>query len=66
MDREYRTDVETINIFNDAISDFTPLVKYTYAYIGVAAAIPLVTRVDFPINKATLTLNAVVSQNDEL
>jgi hypothetical protein len=67
VDAKYDTDAETIKIFlNDAIIDFTPLVKYTYGYIAVAAGIPLVTRVDFPINKAKLTLNAVVSRNNEL
>lgn len=67
VDAEYDTETETIKIFlNDAIIDFTPLVKYTYGYIAIAAGIPLVTRVDFPINKAKLTLNAVVYQNNEL
>ena len=67
VDVEYDTDAETIKIFlNDPIIDFTPMVKYTYGFIGVAAGIPLVTRVDFPINKAKLTLNAVISQNNEL
>jgi hypothetical protein len=67
VDAEYDTDAETIKIFlNDPIIDFTPLVKYTYGYIAIAAGIPLVTRVDFPINKAKLTMNAVVYQNNEL
>ncbi|HEX6848505.1 MAG TPA: hypothetical protein VF144_16085 [Chitinophagaceae bacterium] len=67
VDAEYDTDAETIKIFlNEAIIDFTPLVKYTYGYIAIAAGIPLVTRVDFPINKAKLTMNAVVHQNNEL
>ncbi len=67
VDAEYDTDAETIKIFlNDALIDFTPMVKYTYGYIAIAAGIPLITRVDFPINKAKLTLNAVVSKNNEL
>ena len=67
VDAEYDTEAETIKIFlNEALIDFTPLVKYTYGYIAIAAGIPLVTRVDFPINKAKLTLNAVVHQNNEL
>jgi len=41
-------------------------VKYIYGYIAIAAGIPLVTRVSFPVNKAKLTLNAVVSTNNEL
>src|SRR5688500_3894166 len=35
-------------------------------YIAIAAGIPLITRVDFPINKVKLTLNAVVSRSNEL
>jgi hypothetical protein len=67
VDAEYDADAETIKLFlNEAIIDFTPLVKYTYGYIAIAAGIPLITRVDFPINKAKLTLNAVVSRNNEL
>jgi len=67
IDGEYDVDGETVRLFvNNAIMDFTPLVKYTYGFIAIAAGIPLVTRVDFPINKARLTLNAVVSQENEL
>jgi len=67
VDAEYDTDAETVKLFiNQAIIDFTPLVKYTYGYIAIAAGIPLITKVDFPINKARLTLNAVVSQQNEL
>lgn len=67
VDAEYDVDAETIKLsLNDAIIDFTPLVKYTYGYIAIAAGIPLITRVDFPINKAKLTLNAVISRNNEL
>jgi hypothetical protein len=47
--------------------DFTPLVKYTYVFLKVSlSGIPLFTRIDFPINKARLTLNAVVSRNNQL
>ena len=67
VDAEYDTEAETIKIFlNDPIIDFSPMVKYTYGYIAIAAGIPLVTRVDFPINKARLTLTAVVSRYNEL
>jgi len=67
IDAEYDTDANTITLFlNDPMIDFSALVNYTYGYIGIAAGIPLVTRVTFPINKAKLTLNAVVSQNNEL
>ena len=67
VDAEFDVDGNTIKLFlNDALIDFTPMVKYSYAFAGIAAGIPLITRVDFPINKAKLTLNAVVSRNNEL
>jgi hypothetical protein len=67
VDAEFDVDANTIKLFlNDALIDFTPMVKYTYGFVGIAAGIPLITRVDFPINKAKLTLNAVVSKNNEL
>jgi len=43
-----------------------PTVTYKYAYIAIAAGIPLVTVIDFRINKAKPTLNAVISRNSEL
>lgn len=67
VDAEYNTDANTVQLYlNNPIIDFTPVIKFTYAFIGIAAGFPLITRVDFPINKARLTLNAVVSQNNEL
>ncbi len=68
VDAEYNTDAATIQLsLNEALIDFTPLVKYTYVFLKVSlSGIPLFTRVDFPINKARLTLNAVVSRNNQL
>jgi hypothetical protein len=68
VDAEYDTDAGTIKLnLNEALIDFTPLVKYTYVFLKVSlSGIPLFTRVDFPINKAKLTLNAVVSRNNQL
>lgn len=68
VDADFNTDDNTIQLFlNEPLIDFTSMVKYTYGYVAfVAGGIPLVTRVDFPINKAKLTLNAVVSQNNQL
>ena len=68
VDAEYNTDAGTIKLnLNEALLDFTPLVKYTYVFLKVSlSGIPLFTRVDFPINKARLTLNAVVSRNSQL
>lgn len=68
VDAEYNTNAGTIKLnLNEALIDFSPLVKYTYVFLKVSlSGIPLFTRVDFPINKARLTLNAVVSQNNQL
>jgi len=68
VDAEYDTDAGTIRLtLNEALIDFTPLVKYTYVFLKVSlSGIPLFTRIDFPINKARLTLNAVVSRNNQL
>jgi hypothetical protein len=67
VDAEYNTEAETIKLnLNEALIDFTPLVKYTYVFLKVSLNIPLFTRVDFPINKARATLNAVISRNNQL
>jgi hypothetical protein len=68
VDADYNTNDATIKLsLNDAIIDFSPLVKYTYGYVAIIYGVaPLVTRVDFPINKARPTLNAVVSRNHQL
>jgi len=67
VDAEYNTDDETITLqLNDALVDFSLLVKYVYGYVAIAAGIPLITKVDFPVNKAKLTLNSVVKANAEL
>jgi len=67
LDADFNTEDNTIKLMlNDAIVDFMPWIDYKYAYIAIAAGIPLITVIDFPINKAKLTLNAVVSKNNEL
>jgi hypothetical protein len=68
VDAEYNTDAGTIQLnLNEALIDFTPLVKYTYVFLKVSlSGIPLFARVDFPINKVRLTMNAVVSRNSQL
>ena len=48
---------------NDALVDFTPAVCYIYGYIAIAAGIPLVTRVNYPINSVRLTLGKVIEKN---
>jgi hypothetical protein len=67
VDADYNTDEGKIKLFiNEPIIDFTPAVQYLYAFISFPMGIPVATRVNFPINKAKLTLNAVVSKNNEL
>lgn len=66
VDAEYDPEAKTIKLFlNNGLIDFSGLVKWKMGYIVLAAGIPLVTTVDFPINKAYLTLNAVISQKNE-
>jgi hypothetical protein len=67
VDAEYDKDANTIKLFlNEALIDFSPMVRFIYGYVAFAAGIPLVTRVDFPVNKARLTMNAVISKNNLL
>lgn len=43
------------------------MVKYNYIFLKVSlSGIPIFTRIDLPINKARLTLNAVVYTNNQL
>ena len=66
VDAEYDPQANTIKLFlNTALMDFSTLVTWKMGYIVLAAGIPLVTTVDFPINKAYLTMNAVISQKNE-
>jgi hypothetical protein len=68
VDAEYDTDAGTIKLnLNEALIDFSPLVKYTYVFLKVSlSGMPLFPRVDFQINKAKLTMNAVISRNNQL
>jgi len=67
VDAEYNVDNQTIKLFmNEPIIDFTRAVQYLYAFIGLPMGLPVVTKVNFPINKAKPTLNAVISKNNEL
>ncbi len=66
IDADYDVETGKIKIYcNEAIVDFSEQVKYTYGYIMIAAGIPLVTRVDYPINKAKLTLAKVIEKNND-
>jgi hypothetical protein len=64
VDVDYDVDAKTMKFTtNDALIDFSPTVKFTYFYWGIAAGIPLVTIVDLPINKVELTLGKAFSIN---
>jgi hypothetical protein len=66
IDADYDVETGKIKIYcNEAIVDFSEQVKYTYGYVMIAAGIPLVTRVDYPINKAKLTLAKVIEKNND-
>ncbi len=64
IDADYNVEEKTLKIYvNDALVDFTPAVCYIYGYVMIAAGIPLVTRVNYPINSVKLTLGKVISEN---
>ncbi len=66
IDADYDTETQKLKIYcNDAILDFSDRVEYIYGYIAIAAGIPLVTRVTYPINKAKLTLAKVIEKNND-
>lgn len=64
IDADYDVAQKKVTIYvNDALNDFTTAVCYVYGYIAIAAGIPLVTRVNYPINSVRLTLGKVVRDN---
>lgn len=64
IDADYDVAQKKITIYvNDALTDFTPVVCYIYGYISIAAGIPLVTRVNYPINSVRLTLGKAIEKN---
>ena len=66
IDADYDVSQKKITIYvNDALIDFSPLVCYIYGYIVVAAGIPLVTRVNYPIQPVKLTLGKAIKENND-
>ena len=64
IDADYDLIQKKVTIYvNDALVDFSPSVCYIYGYIVIAAGIPLVTRVNYPINSVKLTLGKVIQEN---
>ena len=67
FDANYDLEGKKIKIYlNSPIMDFNPsLVQYIYAYLTFPVGIPLVTRINFPINNVKLTLGKVIEKNND-
>jgi hypothetical protein len=67
IDAEYDVDAEKIKIFlNPPIIDFSRAVSNQFVFLLVGAdLIPYIKRILFPINKANVTLGAVIRSNNE-
>jgi hypothetical protein len=66
IDADYNHETGQMKIYcNEAIMDYSPSVQYIYGYICIAAMIPLTARVNFPINKAKLTIAKVIEKNND-
>jgi hypothetical protein len=66
IDADYNPETGQMKIYvNEAIVDYSTEVEYQYGYIVIAAMIPLVTKVHFPINKAKLTIAKVIEKNND-
>jgi hypothetical protein len=67
VDAEYDIDANKIKIFiNPAILDFTELVCNQFVFLLVGGdLLPYFRKMNFPIHKAALTLNAVIRDHNE-
>jgi PA14 domain len=66
IDADYNPETGQMKIYvNEPIVDYSSEVEYQYGYIIIAAMIPLVTKVHFPINKAKLTIAKVIEKNND-
>lgn len=66
IDADYNPETGQLKMYcNEAIMDYSPSVQYVYGYLCIAAMIPLTTRVNFPINKAKLTIAKVIEKNND-
>jgi hypothetical protein len=66
IDAEYNTETGKIKIFiNEAIVDFLPTVFNSQVFIQWSAGLPKLRRMDYPISKARLTINAAVKEKNE-
>jgi hypothetical protein len=67
IDADYDVAAKKLRIYlNMPIMDFNPkLVSYVYAYLTFPLGIPLVTRINYPINNVKLTLGKVIEKNND-
>jgi uncharacterized membrane protein YgcG len=66
IDADYNPETGQMKIYvNDPIIDYSSEVEYQFGYIVIAAMIPLVTKVHFPINKVKLTIAKVIEKNND-
>jgi hypothetical protein len=66
VDAEYNTETETITLFyNQALLDFSPVVINRGLIMIIAAGIPIIKKIDFPINKMGLSFGAALKRNSE-
>ena len=66
IDAEYNTETDVIRIFyNDAIVDFSPLVRDKAFFIFIAAGIPIPKYQEFPIYKMGLTFKGALKRKNE-
>lgn len=67
FDADYDVEAKKIKIYlNTPLMDFNPsLISYIYAYLTFPLGIPLVTRVNYPINNVKLTLGKVIEKNND-
>jgi len=66
IDAEYNTQTEMITVFyNQALEDFSPLVSNKGLIMIIAAGIPIIKFIDFPINKMGLSFGSTLKRNSE-
>ncbi|HVG15350.1 MAG TPA: hypothetical protein VM935_10325 [Chitinophagaceae bacterium] len=67
IDAEYDVDAGKIKLFvNEALVDFSPFIANQYVFVMFGGdLIPWIKKMTFPIHKARLTINGVLSSNNE-
>jgi hypothetical protein len=66
IEGEYNTETGKIKIFiNEAFVDFLPTIFNSQIFIQWAAGLPKLRRLDYPISKVRLTINAALKDKNE-